>query len=137
MIRTNIGSASTTFTDEQPNIRSELERPAKAVWIESPTNPCMNLVDLAAVAGIARERGVLTICDNTFLSPYFQRPLAHGIDARPAHPGRSVLRVVREGTPVEGPELIRDVVSDEHGQLTISHDDMTPLLYACVTTDIG
>lgn len=52
----------------------------KAIWIESPTNPCMNLVDLAAVADFARERGILTICDNTFLSPYFQRPLELGVD---------------------------------------------------------
>jgi len=52
----------------------------KAVWIETPTNPLMNLVDLAAVANAARERNVTTICDNTFLSPYFQRPLEFGID---------------------------------------------------------
>ena len=56
-------------------------RPAtRAIWIESPTNPCMNLVDLAAIARIARAAGVLTICDNTFLSPYFQRPLDLGVD---------------------------------------------------------
>ena len=52
----------------------------KALWIETPTNPLMNLVDLQAVAAIARERKVLTICDNTFLSPYFQKPLDFGID---------------------------------------------------------
>lgn len=52
----------------------------RAVWIETPTNPLMNLVDLAAVAAISRGHGILTICDNTFLSPYFQRPLALGID---------------------------------------------------------
>lgn len=52
----------------------------KGVWIETPTNPLMNLVDLAAVAKLARARGALTICDNTFLSPYFQRPLDLGVD---------------------------------------------------------
>jgi cystathionine gamma-lyase len=52
----------------------------KAVWTETPTNPLMNLLDLAAIAAIARHHGVLTICDNTFLSPYFQRPLDLGID---------------------------------------------------------
>lgn len=52
----------------------------KAIWIETPTNPLMNLVDLEAVAAVAIARGVLTICDNTFLSPYFQRPLDFGID---------------------------------------------------------
>jgi cystathionine gamma-lyase len=51
-----------------------------AIWIETPTNPLMNLVDLEQIAAFARERGILTICDNTFLSPYFQRPLEFGID---------------------------------------------------------
>jgi cystathionine beta-lyase/cystathionine gamma-synthase len=57
-----------------------LEGGAKAVWIESPTNPLMNLVDLRPVADLAHRYGALTICDNTFLSPYFQRPLDFGID---------------------------------------------------------
>jgi cystathionine gamma-lyase len=53
---------------------------AKAVWIESPTNPLMNLVDLAAVSAQAHRHGAIAICDNTFLSPYFQRPLELGVD---------------------------------------------------------
>ena len=52
----------------------------KAVWIESPTNPLMNLVDIRAVSDLAHEHGALVICDNTFLSPYFQRPLELGAD---------------------------------------------------------
>jgi cystathionine beta-lyase/cystathionine gamma-synthase len=52
----------------------------KAVWIESPTNPLMNLVDIRAVAELAHQHGALVICDNTFLSPYFQRPLDLGAD---------------------------------------------------------
>jgi cystathionine gamma-lyase len=50
------------------------------VWVETPTNPLMRLLDLRAIAELARGRGVTTACDNTFLSPYFQRPLEHGID---------------------------------------------------------
>lgn len=61
-------------------LRAVLAKGAKAVWIESPTNPLMNLVDLAAVAALAHEYGAITICDNTFLSPYFQRPLELGVD---------------------------------------------------------
>ena len=53
---------------------------AKAVWIESPTNPLMNLVDLAAVSAAAHRHNAIAICDNTFLSPYFQRPLEFGVD---------------------------------------------------------
>lgn len=52
----------------------------RAVWTESPTNPLMNLLDLAAIAEIAKRHNIITICDNTFLSPYFQRPLDLGID---------------------------------------------------------
>jgi cystathionine gamma-lyase len=52
----------------------------RAVWTETPTNPLMNLLDLAAIAAIAKAHGIITICDNTFLSPYFQRPLELGID---------------------------------------------------------
>ena len=52
----------------------------RAVWTETPTNPLMNLLDLEAIAAIAKAHGLLTICDNTFLSPYFQRPLRLGVD---------------------------------------------------------
>ena len=52
----------------------------KGIWIETPTNPLMNLVDLRQIADFAKPHGIITICDNTFLSPYFQRPLELGID---------------------------------------------------------
>ncbi|HKD04905.1 MAG TPA: PLP-dependent aspartate aminotransferase family protein [Bryobacteraceae bacterium] len=52
----------------------------RGIWIESPTNPLMNLVDLGEISAIARKNGLITICDNTFLSPYFQRPLEFDID---------------------------------------------------------
>jgi len=52
----------------------------KMIWVETPTNPTLKLVDLAQTAELARARGITTVCDNTFLSPYFQRPLELGID---------------------------------------------------------
>ncbi len=52
----------------------------KAVWVESPTNPLMNVVDIHAVSELAHQHGALVICDNTFLSPYFQQPLDLGAD---------------------------------------------------------
>ena len=61
-------------------LENALAEGAAAVWIESPTNPLMNLVDLAAVAEAAHRHGALAICDNTFLSPYFQQPLEFGVD---------------------------------------------------------
>jgi len=61
-------------------LRAALRPNTRAIWTETPTNPLMNLLDLAAIAEIARAGGAVTICDNTFLSPYFQRPLDLGID---------------------------------------------------------
>jgi len=61
-------------------LSSALAAAPKAVWVESPTNPLMNLVDIRAVSELAHQYGALVICDNTFLSPYFQRPLDLGAD---------------------------------------------------------
>ncbi len=61
-------------------IRKAIGPKTKLIWLETPTNPLMNLQDLGAVAAIAKEHKIHTICDNTFLSPYFQRPLEFGVD---------------------------------------------------------
>jgi cystathionine gamma-lyase len=50
------------------------------VWVETPTNPMLKLADLHAIGTLCHERGVLSVCDNTFASPIVQRPLEHGID---------------------------------------------------------
>ncbi|MDB6044835.1 MAG: cystathionine beta-lyase [Gammaproteobacteria bacterium] len=52
----------------------------RLVWVETPTNPLLKLVDLSAVAAIARRRGLISVCDNTFATPFIQRPLEHGFD---------------------------------------------------------
>jgi cystathionine gamma-lyase len=52
----------------------------RLVWVETPTNPLLKLVDLSAVAAIARKRGLISVCDNTFATPFVQRPLEHGFD---------------------------------------------------------
>jgi cystathionine gamma-lyase len=52
----------------------------RLLWVETPTNPLLKLVDLSAAAALARSRGILCICDNTFATPYLQRPLEHGFD---------------------------------------------------------
>jgi cystathionine gamma-lyase len=62
-------------------VAAALRPSTRLVWIESPTNPMLKIVDLAAVAGLARAAGALSVVDNTFATPFFQRPLAHGIDA--------------------------------------------------------
>ncbi len=52
----------------------------RMIWVETPTNPLLKLVDLSGVADLARRRGILAVCDNTFATPYLQRPLALGFD---------------------------------------------------------
>jgi cystathionine beta-lyase/cystathionine gamma-synthase len=52
----------------------------KLVFVETPTNPVMSVTDLAAVSELSHARGAKVICDNTFMSPYFQRPIDHGVD---------------------------------------------------------
>jgi cystathionine gamma-lyase len=52
----------------------------KMVWVESPTNPMLKLIDLGRIAETAKKRGILSVCDNTFMTPYFQRPLELGFD---------------------------------------------------------
>jgi cystathionine gamma-lyase len=52
----------------------------RLVWVETPTNPVLKLVDLERIAAIAKRRGILAVADNTFASPYVQRPLEHGFD---------------------------------------------------------
>ena len=62
------------------SVREHLRDNTKAIWIETPSNPLMKLVDIAAVSSIAREHGARVIVDNTFASPYGQQPLTLGAD---------------------------------------------------------
>jgi cystathionine gamma-lyase len=62
------------------NLLAALRPETKMVWVETPTNPMLKLADLRAIADICRERGIITVADNTFASPLVQRPLEHGVD---------------------------------------------------------
>lgn len=59
---------------------SAISTKTKLVWIETPTNPMMNIVDIAAIVKIAKKAGALTVVDNTFATPYLQTPLDMGVD---------------------------------------------------------
>jgi cystathionine gamma-lyase len=61
-------------------IREYTNANTKLIWIETPTNPTMQIVDIAAVAKIGKEKGLLTVVDNTFASPYLQNPIDLGAD---------------------------------------------------------
>ena len=62
------------------NLLDALTPQTKLVWVETPTNPLLKLADLKAIAQIAKGRGLITACDNTFASPFNQRPLELGFD---------------------------------------------------------
>lgn len=61
-------------------IEESIEPATRLLFVETPTNPLLRLTDLRAAASIARERGILSVCDNTFATPYLQNPLAFGFD---------------------------------------------------------
>jgi cystathionine gamma-lyase len=70
-----------TFTPSIESDIGELITPeTKLIWIESPSNPTLSLVDIRHVADIAHRSGIQVVVDNTFLSPYIQNPLSHGAD---------------------------------------------------------
>ena len=62
------------------NLLAALTPETKLVWIETPTNPLLRLADLEAIAALASRRGLIAAADNTFASPYVQRPLELGFD---------------------------------------------------------
>ncbi|MEO6796055.1 MAG: cystathionine gamma-synthase [Candidatus Dormibacter sp.] len=66
---TDLQAIESAFTDR-----------TRIVWLESPTNPLLKLVDIAAVSRVAHDRGAQVVVDNTFMSPYLQRPLSLGAD---------------------------------------------------------
>ncbi len=66
--------------DRMGSIESAIKKNTCLIYAETPTNPMMNLTDLAALGKLARERGIKTVVDNTFMSPYLQNPLDFGID---------------------------------------------------------
>jgi len=67
-------------TTNLDNVRSVIRPSTRMLFIESPTNPTMELTDLAAAAALARQHGLLTVVDNTFATPYLQQPMESGAD---------------------------------------------------------
>jgi cystathionine beta-lyase len=73
-------NASFVNTSDTDKVAAALRPETRLIWLETPTNPWLKLADIAAIAALARERGVLTLVDNTFASPACQRPLELGAD---------------------------------------------------------
>lgn len=73
---------SFTFVDmtDVEAIEKAITPKTKVLWVETPTNPMMKLIDLEKVAAIGKKHKLMSVCDNTFMTPYFQRPLEFGFD---------------------------------------------------------
>ncbi|MFL5251004.1 MAG: cystathionine gamma-synthase [Myxococcales bacterium] len=71
-----------TFVDMTfpQRIEAAIRPSTKLLWTETPTNPMLKIIDLAQVSEICRKRGIVSVCDNTFATPFFQRPLDLGFD---------------------------------------------------------
>jgi cystathionine gamma-lyase len=76
---TGVKSHFISFEDPSA-IEGYINANTRLIWIETPTNPMLNIVDIAAVCAIAKKHGITTVVDNTFASPYLQNPLDHGAD---------------------------------------------------------
>jgi cystathionine gamma-lyase len=81
-VREHSAGLSVSYVDlrDKNAIEGAIRPETRLIWIETPSNPMLKLVDLAMVAEIAKKRGILSVADNTFASPTVQRPLEHGFD---------------------------------------------------------
>ena len=81
-VRTQSAGLTFSFVDlTQPKAAAEAVRPnTRMIWVETPSNPMLKLTDLTQIAALARRHGILTASDNTFATPYLQRPLELGFD---------------------------------------------------------
>ncbi|WP_367597953.1 PLP-dependent aspartate aminotransferase family protein [Pseudomonas fulva] len=80
--RSRTSGLTTTYVDlnDLDAVAAAIKPETRLIWVESPTNPLLHLVDIKAVCDLARTRGILTCIDNTFCSPWNQRPITLGVD---------------------------------------------------------
>jgi cystathionine gamma-lyase len=81
-VRKRSAGHEVTFADltDASALERAIRPNTRLLWVETPTNPLLKIVDLRAVAHIARRHHLLSVCDNTFATPFIQRPLEHGFD---------------------------------------------------------
>jgi cystathionine gamma-lyase len=81
-VRKRSAGLEASFVDlsSAENLEKAIKPNTRMVWVETPTNPLLKIVDLEAIAAIARRRKLICVCDNTFASPWIQRPLELGFD---------------------------------------------------------
>jgi len=81
-VRKQSAGIEATYVDltDAKALDGAIRQNTKVIWIETPTNPLLKLIDLARIADFARKRRIMTVADNTFASPYIQRPIEFGFD---------------------------------------------------------
>jgi cystathionine beta-lyase/cystathionine gamma-synthase len=81
-VRNRSAGIAVSFADlsDPAAIEAAIRPETRMIWVETPTNPLLKLADLRAIAELARRRGIIAVADNTFASPYIQRPLEFGFD---------------------------------------------------------
>ncbi len=73
-------SVDYTNFNSEADVLGHIKENTKMIWVESPTNPLLKIVDLKKISSIAKKHGIITVCDNTFATPFIQRPLEYGFD---------------------------------------------------------
>ncbi len=79
-VKVKSSNISVTYVDLNKNFNKEIKKNTRMIWIESPTNPLLKITDLKRIARIAKKNNLITVCDNTFATPFNQKPLSFGID---------------------------------------------------------
>ncbi len=81
-VRKNSAGIETTYIDfnDIDAARKAIRDTTRLIWVETPTNPLLKVVDLEQIALLARDHGLISVCDNTFATPYIQKPLELGFD---------------------------------------------------------
>ena len=81
-VRTRSSNLAFSFVDfsDLAAVEAAIKPNTKMIWIETPTNPLLKIIDIEAVSAIAKKHDLISVCDNTFCSPYVQRPLDFGVD---------------------------------------------------------
>jgi cystathionine gamma-lyase len=81
-VRKRSADLDVSFVDlsRPASLEAAIRPETRLVWVETPTNPLLKIVDLTAIARTAHQHGLIAVCDNTFATPYLQRPLGHGFD---------------------------------------------------------
>jgi cystathionine gamma-lyase len=81
-VRRRSAGMSTSFLplDNRESVLAAVRPDTRMIWVETPSNPLLRMVDLEMIASVGRERGILTVADNTFATPWSQRPLEYGFD---------------------------------------------------------